>query len=87
MPEQFYTEQKESELSPEEEEKLEIQKILFICGGVLGLCIFVLIVLRVLIVVKTVQQKIAKKKAQEAEILRAQLQREPVLSISYKLEC
>ena len=80
MPEQFYTEQKESELSPEEEEKLEIQKILFICGGVLGLCIFVLIVLRVLIVVKTVQQKIAKKKAQEAEILRAQLQREPVLS-------
>ena len=82
MPEQFYTEQKESELSPEEEEKLEIQKILFICGGVLGLCIFVLIVLRVLIVVKTVQQKIAKKKAQEAEILRAQLQREPVLSIS-----
>ena len=45
MPEQFYTEQKEAELDPEEEEKLEIQKILFICGGVLGLCILVLIVL------------------------------------------
>ena len=45
MPEQFYAEQKEPELDPEEEEKLEIQKILFICGGVLGLCIVVLIVL------------------------------------------
>lgn len=78
MPEQFYTEQKGSELSPEEEEKLEIKKILFICGGVLGLCIFILIVLRVLIVVKTVQQKIAKKQAQEAERLRAQLQRDTV---------
>ena len=45
MPEQFYTEQKEPVLDPEEEEKLEIQKILFICGGVLGLCILVLIIL------------------------------------------
>lgn len=78
MPEQFYTTQQEPEIDPEEEEKREIQRILFICGGVLGLCVLVLIVLRVLIFIKGVQQAALKRQAEQHEMIRQQLQRKPV---------
>ena len=85
MADDYHEQLKLSEMMNEkEEEEMEMMKIVFVCGAVLGVTIFILIVLRILIFVKNVQNKILKKK-EEKNIEAIKIQIERIVYFLYKI--